>query len=196
MNEMIDLRAHGRELARALSNFHVEPTEDGRLYFAKQKLYIGGVFAHSVNGLDRRIDENLFVDEGLMDVLTTYFVAGTQATGFYIAPFINNVAPVNTLTAATFNTTMGEFTAYTNATRPQWTPGTPATNSVGNSASPANFVLNANGSMWGMAMFINANAKTSGTGKLAAATQFAAQRTGLLSGDTVACEYDILAQSA
>jgi hypothetical protein len=191
-----ELLQHRAELGRALRNFHFEHTDDGRILLAQQGLFIGGAFTHTLNGADKRVDPNLYVNEGLMDVLAVYFTAATAPTGFSVATFINNVAPVATLTAATFTGTMGEFTNYTQSTRPAWTPGAPSAQTIGNSASVANFTINTGGgSVWGAALIVGANAKSATSGKLAACTQFTAQRSGLLAGDTLAIEYDILAQS-
>ena len=192
------LMARRAELARALRNFHYEPTDDGRLYFPKQKAFVGGVFSTTVNGRDERIDPNTMTKQGLDDVLACYFPVasrGTVPTGLYFAPYINDVTPADTLTAANYNGIMDEFTNYTEATRPQWTGAAVSNQTTGNAAAPGVFTFGVGGgTVRGMAL-ISSSAKESTSGKLVCCAAFGAARV-LLAGDVLSAKYDLTATDA
>lgn len=190
-----DFIAHRLEFARALDNFQYELTDTG-IYFPHQKVHVGGGFTTWVNGCDQQYDPNLVPAEGLAQVLK----AGLGAQAWYIAPFVNNVAVQSTLTAATFTSTMGEFTAYDEAARPAWTvPADPAAGVYTNAASPA--VITASSSVgtttgvdiYGLAL-IGASAKSATTNKLAACVLFSGPRN-LRATDKLTSQYDINATS-
>lgn len=158
----------------------------------------GGVFIHTLNGKDRRVDPNLLPTNALIDILNVYFRGGTQRTAFYVAPFANNVAPTADLTGATFTATQGEFIAYNEAARPTWTPpaAAPASAVIDNSAAPATLTINAaNSTIWGFGL-LTSQPKSDTTGVLVAASQFATARSGLAVGDTLSLQYAFSAANA
>lgn len=187
--------AHRAELGRALRSFRFERTDDGRCYFPKAKIFVGGSFRHSVNGLDVRIDPNLVVAEGIDDILNVYFHGSAQRTAFYIAPFSGNVDPTDGLTAATFTATQTEFTNYTQSTRVVWNEAASASQSVSNTANPALFTIGSGGgTIWGVGL-MTASVKSATTGVLVACTKFSAARSDLLEADKLSIEYTITGTS-
>lgn len=187
-----------RDVARALASHKYDVVGDGRIFVPKADAFIGGVFRHSVNGEDLRIDPNLLPTAGLIDILSVCFKQGAQRTAFYLAPFSGNVAPAATLTGANFTGTQTEFTDYSEASRPAWTPpnGALATAAVDNSASPAVCTISVAGStVWGFGL-ITTQPKEDGTGLLMACSKFAAARDNLQVGDKLNVDYSITASDA
>lgn len=187
-----------RDVARALASHKFDVVGDGRIFVPKADVFIGGVFRHDVNGQDERIDPNLLPTNGLIDILSVYFKQGAQRTAFYLAPFANNVAPVDTLTGANFTATQGEFTNYSEDARPAWTPPAAALASaaVDNSASPAVCTISvANSTVWGFGL-LTTSPKSDTTGILVACSQFAAARSALQVGDKLNVDYSITATGA
>lgn len=191
---MLDTLMRNRnELARALRNHHYEAMDDGRVLFPRQGLIAAGVFRTWVNGGDERVDSNVLTLAGLSNILSVYFAQGSQAAAFYVAPFSDNEEPANTLTAATFASTLTEFTNYTQSTRPTWAKDAEASQSIGNATTPARFTIDAGGgTVWG-ASLITASAKSSTGGLLVPCSKFAAARV-LLEGDNLDIEYTITAE--
>lgn len=186
------------DLRRALASNTYERTADGRIFLPRGAgLFIGGVFSTSVNGGDRRALPNDFVNEGLDDVLKVLFKQSSQRTAFYIAPFSGDVVvDPATLTAANFDSTMTEFTDYSEGARPAWTPDAEANQAVANAGSQAVFTINLdNSTIWGFAL-LTAQAKNATTGVLYCASKDATARSNLRSGDKLNVEYDITAQGA
>lgn len=191
-----DLIRHRAEFARALRNYNFERTTDGRVLFPRQGLFIAGVFSARVDGGPRDVFPNTFVNEGLDDVLQVYFHGTSQRTGFFIAPFSNNVTPAAGLTAATFAATQGEFTNYTESTRVAWVEAAASGQSISNSASPARFTIGTGGgTVWGAGM-LSASAKSATTGVLPAAGKFGDEALTLTAGSKLDVEYAIDAQDA
>lgn len=191
---MLDaLKTHRSELARALRNFHFERREDGALWFPTQGLVASGRFRHWLNGADEQIDANVVVYTGLDYILNAAFAQASQITAFYIPPFSGNVSPPPDLTAATFGSTMTEFTHYTEALRPVWAKDAIASHSIGNSTTPARFTSDATGgNVWGAAL-VSASAKGAGSGLLVCCAKFASIRTLTGIGDKLDIEYVITA---
>ncbi|GAA0721285.1 hypothetical protein [Dokdonella soli] len=195
------LLAHRDEFARALRNFQFEPTDDGRVLFPQQGVFVGGVFTHNVNGADIRMDPNLIVNQGLNDLLGVYFANSTNRVTFYIAPYSNNVVPVATLTGTggtAFATVQGETTNYTQATRPTWTQAGASSQTIGNDASPAQFTIGTGGiaAIYGAALLTGTGVKADAASTvLVACSAFASARLNLLAADTLSIQYDITATS-
>ncbi|WP_333676744.1 hypothetical protein [Dyella sp.] len=161
------------ELARAMRNFRYERTGSG-IFFPAQRIAYGGIFFTSENGSAFVSNANTVAYEGLDDQLNCYFNNGSPPTLFSIAPFSNNVSPAASLTAATFASTQGEYTGYTQATRQQWiSNGASSGQTVSSSNSPATFTIGASAAtITGAGMIAGASAKGATTGKLIAAALF------------------------
>ena len=179
------------EFARALRNFHYERTENG-VWFPAQKAGFGGIFATSVDGAPWQHHKNTVALEGLDAQLSTYFNNGAPPTGFYLAPFTNNVAPTSALTAALFASTLGEYTGYTQATRAAWVPNGPsAAQTVSNSNAPGAFTVGAAAvNVTGAALLATASAKGATTGVLVAAALFSTANS-LNPGSTLKVQYSL-----
>lgn len=185
-----------RQIAAALASHRYEFDDNHRVFVPEHKLSFGGVFTVDVNGADRSVADNLAVDEGLIDLLTVYFKSGSATATFYLAPFVANVTPASNLTAATFNSTLTEFTNYAESTRVPWElPGAAlATPSASNTASPAVFTVNVDAqTVCGLGL-LTASAKQATTGKLVAAALLPKAKHPD-SGDTLNATYTFNATS-
>ncbi len=176
-----DLRKHAREFLSALKTLKFEKTEDGGIYFPKQRAFARGMYTHDVNGLDVRCDPNLLPTEGLTHMLAVDLGATAKTSAWYLAMYATAISPAAGWTAASFTATAGEITSgtegYTSATRVAFTAGTAAAASIDNNASKAAFTiitastLTANGI--GM---LSDSAKGSTSGVLKSASRFATAR--------------------
>lgn len=194
MHPMKLSRNVANELARDVRNHAYEVSESGVL-FTRSRLFIGGsMMARGSNGEDSSIGPNTFTAEGLNYLLNASLGGGAPITQFFLAPFSGNVTPNAGWTAATFPTTATEFTAYTNATRPQWVEANADNQVIGNTASQAVFTFNAGGphNLYGMAL-LSASAKGATSGILVAAMRFGAPRLNQIAGDRLAIEYTLSA---
>jgi len=194
---MIDiLLKHRTELARAMRNHHYERSPGGVL-FPKIGIFVGGVFAHTVNGRDRQVDPNIVPAEGIENILAIALYTLTKNTSFSIAPFAGNVDPGDGLTAATFDGTQTEFTNYSETTRVAWARSAPDSGTISNEDTPARFTISADTqTVYGAALIANATAKEATTGKLIACSKFGTARTGLMTGDKLDIEYALTAADA
>ena len=190
---MLDtLMRHRTELSRALRNHHYENMPDGRVLFPRQGLTAAGVFRHRQNCRDERIDPNVLALAGLSNILSVYFAQASAAAAFYSAPFSDNEEPANTLTAANFNSTLTEFTNYTQTARPTWAKDAEAGQVIANATTPARFTIApGGGTVWGAAL-VTSSAKSGTGGLLVCCAKFAAARV-LLEGDNLDIEYAITA---
>lgn len=190
------------EFARALRNFKFERTPGG-VMFPAQKITLGGVFSHCSNEGPGtafgpwQADHNAYALEALDQMLSDWFNNGSVPTGFYIAPFTNNITPSSSLTGATFAGTAGEFTGYTESARPQWVPNGDASNqTMSNSNSPAEFTGGASAATIRGGGLLTSAVKGSTTGVvLVAAAPFAAANP-LNPGGTLKIKYDLVATPA
>jgi len=187
------LQKYASEIGRHVRNGATEMSEAG-LLIKPMKLAIGGSFMYSIDGGPRKIADNTATYEGLNDLLNVYFKQSAAPTAFYFVPYVNNVAPDATLTAANFNATMAEFTNYTEATRQLWTPGTVASQSVDNAAAPAQITIGTGGGTIRGAGLATASAKSATTGVLIVAAAFTAAEV-LNAGSKLNLEYVLSAQN-
>lgn len=164
----------------------------------KEMTRAGGVFKATCVAPDGKVkweveSHNLVVNEGLQDMNTKYFLGSGYTAAWYIglygAAASNN--PTATDTAA-LHPGFTEVTPYSNATRPVATFGaaTAADPSViSNTASPAQFTINAS-SVVGGAFLISNSTKGGSAGVLFSASDFGSpgDRT-VASGDTLLVTY-------
>jgi hypothetical protein len=186
---------HASEFLRALRNRHYEYTEAG-LLFPKQKFIIGGCVEHTLNGKDRQVTPNLVTLEGIDYLFAGGLASGAVVANLYVAPYAANVAPVNTLTHATWVAAQTEFTNYTETTRQQWVQAGSSGGVISNTASPANITVGTPGqtTVYGLAI-VSASAKSAVTGVLVSVAAFSAGRTGLLAGDLLGFKYTLTGTS-
>lgn len=162
------------------------------------RLRWSGQFGFSINGGEYIWTPNRVVDQGL-----NYFLnAGLRAEGaqanWYVAPFAANVTPAASLTAATFASTLTEFTNYAEANRVQWvSDGAASSLVIENNSAPALFTIG-NGvqtTIYGAGL-LSSSPKSSTAGVLVAAAKLPTGLTGLADGFEVRLKYRITAASA
>jgi len=138
---------------------------------------------------------NLVVNGGLQDMNTQYFTGSaytaTWYLGLYGAAASNNPAAGDTMSSHAGWT---EVTAYSQATRPACTFGTPTTANPSvatNSASPATFSINGTTTVGGAFLTSN-NTKGGTSGVLYSAADFSAPGDrSVVSGDTLTVTYTL-----
>jgi hypothetical protein len=138
---------------------------------------------------------NLVVNEGLQDMNAKYFTGTTYTAAWYLGLYgsgaTNSPAAGNTMAS---HGTWTEVTAYSQATRPACTFGTPTTANPSvatNSASPASFSINGTTTVGGAFLTSN-NTKGGTTGILYSAADFSAPGDrAVVSGDTLSVTYTL-----
>ena len=138
---------------------------------------------------------NLVVNEGLQDMNAKYFTGTTYTAAWYLGVYgsgaTNSPAAGDTMASHAGWT---EVTAYSQATRPACTFGTPTTANPSvatNSASPASFSINATTTVGGAFLTSN-NTKGGSTGTLYSAADFSAPGDrSVVSGDTLSVTYTL-----
>lgn len=125
---------------------------------------------------------NLMPTEGVNAMLNTMFKSASQVGTWYIGLYEGNYTPVIGDTAATFPGAATETTAYIAATRVAWVPGTPSAGILDNSASKAEFDMNAAKTIYG-AFMSSASAKGATSGVLVSAVRFPSPR--VLDSDSI-----------
>ena len=136
---------------------------------------------------------NLVVNVGLQDMNAKYFTGSAYTAAWYLGVYgagaSNNPAASDTMASHAGWT---EVTAYSEATRPACTFGTPTTadpSVATNSASPATFSINGTTTVGGAFLTSN-NTKGGTTGILFSAGDFASPGDrAVVSGDTLTLTY-------
>ena len=168
--------------------------------FAADSASAKGVYkiqCHDKDGNLKWEDEapNLVVNVGLQDMNAKYFTGvaytATWFIGLYGAGASNTPAAGDTMSSHAGWT---EVTAYSQATRPACTFGTPTTANPSvatNSASPATFSINATTTVGGA--FLTSNSTIGGTtGTLYSAADFSAPGDrAVINGDTLSVTYTL-----
>lgn len=161
------------------------------------KITVGGRFIGQIirNGvvIEEFEDCNLVVNQGLNDLLSTYFNNGTQIPTWYLGIFEGNYTPVANVTAATISAAATETTAYTSTTRPEFVEAAPVSQSITNSANRAGFVFNATKTIYG-AFLVSSNVKSGTSGVLFSAARFSSAKN-VESGDELLLTYTFNATS-
>ena len=157
----------------------------------------GGVFRVQCFDKDGNLkweekNHNLVVNVGLQDMNAKYFTGSTYTAAWYIGLYgagsSNNPAASDTMSSHAGWT---EVTAYSNATRPACTFGTPTTadpSVATNSASPATFSINGTTTVSG-AFLVTNSTKGGTTGTLFSASDFTTGDRSVISGDSVTVTY-------
>ena len=179
-----------QELAAELRAERFDLTPEG-VYFPRQSVLVAGEYFDRVNGGAWQRTPNLVVNEGMAHILNVALGATAKPAGYFLALFNGAATPQASWTAASFAATAGEVVSmsegYTSPTRPAWTPGVAATNSIDNMAAVATVTIAATSqiNVTGAAM-LTSSVRGGTTGVLVSATRYAADRT-FQNGDT----YDI-----
>lgn len=120
---------------------------------------------------------NITPDEGLLHLAGVGFKSATQVANWYVAPFGGNYTPSNADTAGATPAACGELTTqYDETTRQALVLGSLALD-MDNSASLAEFTLNATVTIYG-ALMISSAAKGATTGVLMSMVRFASPKNG------------------
>lgn len=97
---------------------------------------------------------------------------GTQPiSNWYVALIEGNYVPNGTERAADLPTTIGECTAYSEASRPAWNGVYDGTSTLDNLASKAQFTMTADKRIYGIAI-VSSSVKGSGTGRMIAVERY------------------------
>lgn len=115
--------------------------------------------------------KNLMPIEGIHYLINVAMKQGAQVSSWYIGLFEGNYTPDSTDVMADFPTAATESTAYDEATRRAFTPGTVVSGSVDNAAARAEFTMNEAKTIYG-GFIGSASAKGSGSGTLLSAVRF------------------------
>lgn len=115
---------------------------------------------------------------------------GAQISAWYGAPFSGAVSPNADTTAANFNSTLTEFTNYTETTRPEWVRNDEANQAIENTASLMTITIGVGGGTINGIALMSVATKGNAGGTLLAATRFAAART-VLEGDVLQFRYKL-----
>jgi hypothetical protein len=183
-----EILRHRGEIARAIRSRKYEVNQDGNILIPSMGAFLGGVMTSWVNGRDQQIHANLFTTEGRNHTLLVLVTGAAVISPWYCAPF-GNSTPLATWTGANFTANALEIDDYDEATREVFTEGTPASGSVDNSASKAEFTMNATVTAYGCGL-LEASAKNAVTGKCLAASLFASPRA-LVATDVLTVQYTL-----
>lgn len=128
---------------------------------------------------------NLVTTVGKNDLLDKYFKGSAYTAAFYVG-LVDNASFSAYAAADTMSSHAGwlESVAYSNATRPALTLGTPAAGSVDNSASRASFTINATATLDG-AFVTTVSTKSGTTGILYSCGAFSGGDRAVANGDTL-----------
>lgn len=183
-----------KEFIRAWRNGDYEVTPEG-LVFIKQQALVSGVYTDYINGEKVGDSPNIWVTEGMTKCLGVFVGGETQDTTHFLSIFSGAVNPAASWDASNYPATANEITSssegYTESTRPAWTAGTAASNSIDNSSSAATFTIATAStlSVEGVA-FHSDSAKGSTTGYLVSASRYGSTRS-LQNGDNYQIEYTL-----
>jgi len=154
------------------------------------KSEIRGGFNYLVQILDQHgnvreseVVHNLMPTEGLNHMLGVTLKGVAQVAAWYVGVFEGNYTPVPGDTAAAFPASATESTAYAEATRRALTLGSVVAGAVDNSASRAEFTLNAAKTLYG-GFISSASAKGATSGVLLSAVRFSSPKV-LASGEVL-----------
>lgn len=141
-------------------------------------------------------DGNLIVNEGLNKLLDVWLSGGAATTSYYISLYKSNTTPAATWTLATYRSLVTEMEDYDESTREVWTEAGASSQSISNTASPADFTISASATIYGAAL-VSASSKTGAgdsAGWMVAATKYGTARA-VLDNDVVTVRYTINAAS-
>ena len=135
---------------------------------------------------------NLIPTEGLIEFLR--LIAGqSTSTSWYLGLGTASYTPSSTATGATIASLVGEFTGYTETTRPVFVKPEVTGTTISNSASNAVFTVNAGATITNA--FLITDSTKNGTSGKALSVVALTQSRPVVSGDTIKLEYGITAVS-
>ncbi len=133
---------------------------------------------------------NLITNAGLNDVLNAYIRGTTQTTAWYMSLVDNSgFSAFAAADVASSHAGWSENQSYSQATRPQWSPGAASSQSITNSSS-VNFSITATVTIRGI--FIISNSTIGGTtGTLFSEAAFSGGNQSCNNGDTLQATYTL-----
>jgi hypothetical protein len=170
------------------------------------ELMTGGTFhvaCYDADGNLRWTDraKNGVTSTGLDYVLNTCFRGGTAITTWYLG-LVDNAGwtgynLTDTMSSHSAPNTWAENTDFSNATRPQWSPGAPSGNAISNGTT-VDFTMNpASGTRTIKGLFCVSNNTIGGTtGTLFSTASFAGGTQTVNNGDTLKVTYTISAANS
>jgi len=163
-----------QKLLHALDDGGFELTEDGIL-IPSLRLLAGGRFVYNKRNEPEEFSGNLVVTEGLNYILGSALRGVTPIASWYIALFSGNVTVASTWTGANFTANSTEITAYSSATRVDWTPTAAAAGVISSYTAKSEFVATSSITVRGAGLLSN-SAKSATTGTLVAASRFGSDK--------------------
>jgi len=121
--------------------------------------------------VDRFVSRNLMPQQALDYFAGAVTGIGSVVPAWYIGLFANDYTPVPSVTAAVLPTTVGEFTGYSEATRPQWEGVYDGIGRVDNESAIAEFSVEQDVTLYG-AFLVSDPTKGSGTGIILSISRF------------------------
>lgn len=162
----------------------------GDRLFDKVNPVILEIYDSAGNLKDYDITHNGITVGGKNDLFEQAFRAGTQRATWYFG-LIDNATPTTNDTTDTMGShTWTENVAYSESTRPQWSPGAASGASITNSSS-VTFTVNATGTLYGM-FVTTVNTKGGTTGVLWSTAAFNTAKS-VSNGDSVKLTYTLSA---
>lgn len=160
----------------------------GNLALPMGAFSMASLYVFECHGADGRLKwreevPNLVVNVGLNDLLDKYFKGSSYTAAHYVG--LTTGSP--TFASGDTMSSHGgwtESTVYSNSTRPAFTPGTVASQSVDNSASAAVFTINSSGTVGGGFLVTNST-KGGTTGTLYGGAAFSGGNRTVDNGDTL-----------
>lgn len=127
------------------------------------------------NPIEKERKHNLIPGDGLAFLLRSPFGDIAPINSFYIGLFTANYIPAGSSKATDIPINMGEFTAYTQATRPAWARTFNGSDSYHNDGNKAEFTFQQNATILG-AFLVSESTKGSGDGLLLSCVRFASPK--------------------
>lgn len=145
--------------------------------------------------------KNGVTSAGLDYVLNTCFRSGTAVTSWFIGLVDNSgwtgYNLTDTMSSHSSPNTWAENTDFSNATRPQWSPGAPSGNAISNGTTVDFSMTPASGSRTIKGLFLVSNSTVGGTtGTLFSTASFAGGTQTVNNGDTLKVTYTISAANS
>lgn len=147
--------------------------------------------------LDKQVCPNMVVSEGLDYILNVSLNGSgvqTQINPWYLGIFDTNYTIQSTDAASNIHSRSSESSAYTEATRVQFSGAAASANAVTNSANKATFTMNATTTIYGC-FLVSASSKTATTGTLISSAKFTNARS-VIANDELLVTYTLTAADA
>lgn len=199
----VAVEALRRSVSGTFRTTHSRP--ESRMGFDDQELrersLRGQLPRHRLRDGERRLvvsselHKNIVTNQGLDHILSSTLAAGTQITAWKVAISKSNTTPLSSHTYASPGYTEITGSDVDETTRQAWTPGSVASQSVDNTASPAVYTAKATWTGYGASIVGGGSgaatlANTAGGGSLYASSLYASSKS-MTDDDTLTTEYTL-----